>query len=379
MTKVNNIDLRIIFNSFGEKTIEAVINKSFPASSSGGISKSHHEARVIMPEEAIKNFSRIKDSFIGDFSQREFDSLLKKNINALGSLLTTSLSLAFFSLEFQERINEIKFFPNLLINVLGGGAHSFHNKPEIQEFLVIPTEKNIFDSVDRGVEIWHSVRAELNKKGILRGLNPECAWLSDITNEEALEIVSKIASNYNAKIGIDFAASSIFRNGKYVYHDKKLSREEQIDYVIELARNYDLVYIEDPLEENDFSGFKELEKKTKALICGDDIISTQIERLKRASFINAVIIKPNQAGTVTECMDIIEFSRKNRIVPIVSHRSTKTCCPSEARLALFSDMAKFSVAGIDTARCNELIRLWMQINNPEMRPLTFNKGEFCGR
>ncbi|MEM5826034.1 MAG: hypothetical protein QXM64_01450 [Candidatus Aenigmatarchaeota archaeon] len=371
MTRVEDIKLRVIYNSFGEKTVEAIINESFSASSSGGISRSLKEAKAISPEIAIKNFEKIKKEFLGDFSQEEFDKKLKENEKLLGGIVTTSLSLAFFSMEFETKYRkDVKYFPNLLVNVLGGGKHSFLEKPEIQEILVMPRAKSIREAIEIAIEIWLEVKNILKEKKILCGLNPEDAWLANITNEEALEIVENIAKRYKARIGIDFAASSLFKNGYYIYHDKRLKKEEQIDYVLKIIREYKLFYVEDPLEENDESGFKELSKKTNILICGDDIIATNLERLKRVeNILKAVIIKPNQAGNVSECLNIIKFSRSKKIVSIVSHRSTKTACTSEAKLATFADLAKFSVAGIDCERCNELLRIWEESKNPRMRKI----------
>jgi len=369
MTEIREIKLRVIFNSFGEETIEAIINDKFFASSSGGISKSSFEAKIISPDKAIKNFNKIKNKFLGDFSQKEFDSLLKKYENKLGSILTTSLSLAFFVMEFDYKY-EKRYFPKLLVNVLGGGKHSFVNGPEIQEFLVIPKGRTIREIIKKAIDIWNDVKEELKEKNALFGLNPETAWLSNISNEEALELVSKIAKRYNSSVGIDFAASSIYKNGRYVYRNKELSREEQIDYVLKISKDFKLRYIEDPLCELDGKGFKELKRRTNSLICGDDIIATNYERLKRfKDSINAVIIKPNQAGTVTECLEIINFSRKNGIISVVSHRSTKTSCTSEAKLSLLADAAKFSVTGIDSARCNELLRIWDEVKNPKIREI----------
>jgi len=368
MTEVKDIKLRIIFNSFGQETIEALINNKFSASSSGGISRSSFEAKVIPPEKAIKNFKKIKNKFLGDFSQKEFDSILKKYEDKLGSILTTSLSLSFFVMEFYSGNYEKRYFPKLLVNVLGGGKHSFIDGPEIQEFLVIPKGKTIRDIIRNAIDIWNEVKEELRERNSLFGLNPETAWLSNISNEDALDLVSKIAKKYKSSFGVDFAASSIYKNGKYVYKDKELSREEQIDYVIKLSKDFKLKYIEDPLCELDEKGFKELIKKSNSLICGDDLIATNYERLKRfKDSINAVIIKPNQAGTVTECLEIINFSRKHGIVSVVSHRSTKTSCTSEAKLSLLADAAKFSVTGIDSARCNELLRIWDEVKNPKIR------------
>jgi len=369
MQEVKDIKLRVLFNSFGGKTIEAVINKRFAASCPGGISKSGYETADIGAEKAIKNFYRIKSTFLGDFTQKEFDLLLKKNMNKLGSTLTTALSLAFFSMDFD--ISDAKLFPNILGNVLGGGSHSPLKKPEIQEFLVVPNEKTIFRAIETNFNIWSEVYNILKKQNKLFGLDPESACAVNMTNEDALDLVTEIANKFGAKVGIDFAASSIFQKGKYFYHDKILSRSEQMDYIIELWKTYNLVFIEDPLEENDYSGFRELKNKLKkTLICGDDLIASHLERLKKyKNSVNSVIVKPNQVGTVTECLDVIKFANKNKIMPVVSHRSKETCCSVLSKLSLYAPLAKLGIAGIRTAKLNELIRLWNDAKKPVIKHL----------
>ena len=129
---------------------------------------------------------------------------------------------------------------------------------EIQEILVIPKEKNIFDTIHTNFKIWKEIEEELKSRKSLLGLNPESAWITNMDNEKCLEVARKISNRYDADIGIDFASSSIFKKGFYCYKKRKLSKDQQIDYVKNLARTFNLVYIEDPLDENDFSGFVEL-------------------------------------------------------------------------------------------------------------------------
>jgi len=354
---VKSIKLRLIFNSFGDEVIEAVINDKYVASSTFGISKSSHRALEVPVEKGIRNFNKIKKKFIGEFTQRDFDRLLKKYMKVLGSAVTTSLSLAFFS---SSRPKKGKV-PRLLGNVLGGGMFSFSKtKTEIQEILVSPKTKDIKDAIRINFKIWHEVKDELKKRRAILGLNPESAWLSTLDNERSLDLVRRIARRYNADVGIDFAASHIFKKGKYVYHNRSLGRDRHVDYVINLIKSYNLFYVEDPVEENDFEGFAEIKKKTKALICGDDLTATHPERVKEAvkrKSINSVLIKPNQAGTVTDTLEVFKIANKYKLKTVVSHRSKETCCPVVAKLALISDFAKFGVGGIRICKLNELIRL----------------------
>jgi enolase len=369
--QIGSIKLRVIFNSFGGETIEAVVNDRFIASCPGGISQSSFEAKTLDAKASIKNFYKIKNNFIGNFSQSQFDEILKDSIKQLGSNLTTAVSLAFFASEYDsKKHNE---FPNLLGNIVGGSEHSFGIGPEIQEILTIPEEKTMFECVKTNFAIWKEVKEILKKKNRLMGMNPESAWIVNMGIEDSLEMVKKIADKHHARLGIDYAASSIYKKGSYVYGKKKLSREKQIDYAMGLAKKFRLVYMEDPMNEDDFEGFAVISKALpKTLVCGDDLISSDTQRLKKArNSVNAVIVKPNQIGTVTDCLELMDFARKNRIAPVVSHRSKETCSHVTARLAMFADFAKFGVAGIRTAKLNELIRLWDSVEKPVMRKMSF--------
>lgn len=369
MQDTKSIDLRIIFNSSGDQTIEAVINDKFSASCAGGTSMSSFESKAIDPKNAIRNFDKIKKSFIGDFDQQSFDSEIKRNQKEMGSILTTAISLAFFEMDFNA--NSKGNFPNLLGNIIGGGEHSYGRGPEIQEILTIPKSKTMPEAVETNTMIWKDVKEKLKKLKSLHGLNAEAAWTTDFGNEKALEIVREVADKHHAKLGIDFAASSIFRKGRYFYRDKSLTREKQIGYAESLAKRFDLIYMEDPMEESDFSGFEELQSRLKkTLICGDDLISSDSQRLKKAiGCIKAVIVKPNQIGTISDCLELMKIANRKGISCAVSHRSKETCCPTIAKLALKAEFAKFGVAGIRTAKLNELIRLWDGAKNPTMAKL----------
>ena len=359
--EITCIYLRKILNSRGEETSEAVVfsdNGYGVGISPSGASISSKEAKIIDTDTGIKNFEKIKNNFIGEFSQEEFDNLLMKNINTIGANITTSLSFAFFNLEkynFLGKLDE-HIFPYPLGNVIGGGKH--HGKTDIQEILILPANsKSVFEGIKTNFQIWKEIQEEYKNKFF--GLNDEGALIMDFNNEDSLQIVKDISNKYKAKIGIDLAANELFDGTHYNYKNKKIDKEEQIDLVSRWIEDYKLYYVEDPFSENDFEGFEELTKryKNKCLICGDDLIATQADKLDN-KIINACIIKPNQVGTITGALKCIKRAKELNIVPVLSHRSGETCDTTISYLSLLTPIAKFGISQIRISKLNELIRLW---------------------
>jgi len=366
LMRVDSVELELVYNSFGEPTLEAVINKKYRASSPSGISTGSFESKSLDPRISIRNFKRVKKHLLGNFTQSEFDRVLKRYADKLGSCATTALSLGFFHANFRLRSNK---FPNLLGNVLGGGKHCFGaGRQRIQEILVMPKTRNLCRAIEASAGIWLRAREELMKRRALLGLNPEFAWVHKLSDEQALALAREIAETYNAKLGVDIAATHFYRGKFYAYGTRKMKREKQIAYVETLASRFELFYIEDPLEENDFEGFAELKSRLPhVLVCGDDLISSNVARFERAlreDAVSAVIIKPNQVGTVSDCLTVIKLAKKSGVVPVVSHRSKETVCDAVVELSLLAPIAKFSIAGIDIEKRNYLLRLWRRVRRP---------------
>ena len=188
--------------------------------------------------------------------------------------------------------------------------------------------------------------------------NDENAWLTSLNNEEVLEILNKVSEELSneagceIEIGVDIAASSFFKNGFYVYKNKpqKLRKEQQINYITKLVENYNLFYIEDPLYEEDFIEFVVLRKKLTPIIVGDDLIVTNLLRLKKAvqnKSVNAVVIKPNQNGSLLKVKEICDFCQKKEIATVFSHRSGETLDNIIADLAVAwkADFIKTGIFG----------------------------------
>jgi len=196
--------------------------------------------------------------------------------------------------------------------------------------LLIPREKTFSRAVTMNLRAYEYARGLLKA----RSKNDENAWMTDKTNEEVLEILKTVAKKYNLRIGLDIAASTFYDKGYYNYKNKNLIRDkvDQADYIERLIRKFGIFYVEDGMQEEDFSGFKEIlnavkENRMKSLIVGDDLTTTNLKLVRRAvnsGVINAMIVKPNQIGSIIEVKNVVRFCKKNCIAMIFSHRSGET-------------------------------------------------------
>jgi len=245
-------------------------------------------------------------------------------------------------------------------NIIGGGMHSHgKNHPTFQEFLIIPKSR----SISENCKIMKEMHKKLKKHLKSGRLNDEGAIETSLDEESILSLLSHFSGDI--RIGLDIAASSFYRSGSYFYNKKALSREEQIGYVNSLIKRFNLFYIEDPLAEEDFSGFSGIFRDAGHLVVGDDLTATQIPRLKKAianHSINALIIKPNQNGSILEILAIAELCRKNKIKMAVSHRSGETLDTfiSDLAVGIQADLIK---AGIETKWREAKLRRLIEIES----------------
>lgn len=265
-----------------------------------------------------------------------------------------------------------KSLPRPMGNVIGGGAHGVGGT-DIQEFLSIALGPTVQDSVFANSAVHKRVKEILIERypDQAIGKGDEGAWLASIGNEEALEILLESCGEISESVGfecrpcLDMAASEIFKNGRYRYREGDIGEEGQVDFVADLVKSYGLYSVEDPLQEDDFEGFTRLTEAVgdKCLVVGDDLFVTNIERLRKGvnmKAANAILIKPNQIGTVTDTMETVEFARKNGYQMIISHRSGETTDDSIAHLGVAFGCLGIktgAVGGERTAKLNELIRI----------------------
>ena len=259
----------------------------------------------------------------------------------------------------------------LLGNCVGGGAHIKGRAPDIQEFLLLPRTKSPKEGKFLNLYIHGVIKKKLGKcKKTL-----ENAWAPNMSNIEILEIIKKLVQETEEKFGIkidrglDVASNSFYNKGYYHYYNysekiktMRLDPEGQLKFMKSIITDYGLKYVEDPFEQNDFERFGKL---SGALICGDDLICTNLERLKKAiNNINAVIVKPNQIGSLIKTKDLIDFAKANDITSVISHRSGETYDNTISHLAVGWNIPiiKTGIIGEERlSKINELIKIEEEI------------------
>jgi enolase len=265
--------------------------------------------------------------------------------------------------------------PLPLGNVIGGGAHAA-NSTEIQEFLVVPGDAtDAEEAVLANAAVHRNIRDLLAKHGKSCGKGDEGAWAPQIDDALAFELIAEATGivademNISVDMGIDVAASQMWNGEGYTYREKVRTTEDQIAYIAELVDSYDLVYVEDPLHEDDFDGFAELTSQVgdRCLVCGDDIFVTQVDRIHQGIEMNAancVLIKPNQVGTLTDTFEAVKLSHTRGLDTVMSHRSGETTDTTIAHLATAFSCIFLKcgiVGGERIAKLNELIRIEEQL------------------
>jgi|SRR3989344_2285812 len=350
-----------IKDSRGEFTIEVSVNKS-KASSPSGTSTGKYETPSYHKSldwdiKAINNFKELKNIEINSFEDLEkVESLIKNKFkfkqakefgaNSLFALESAILKALAVSKEEQlwEIINPNAYkFPIPVGNAVGGGLHADNkNHPVFQEFLLIPKENSFISNVNSMEEIYRALGLILNAKE----KDQEGAWETTLHDEQILSIFDKF--KHKIHIGLDIAASTIFKDHRYHYGKVLFSREKQIKYINHLIDRYHIFYIEDPLQEEDFLGFQKINQSH--LIVGDDLTVTNLERVKKAlkeKAITALIIKPNQNGSLLELKNILDFCKSNHIATVISHRAGETFDDALADFA-FGFGADYIKCGIST-------------------------------
>lgn len=343
--KILGVDAKEVLDSRGDKTIEVSIKTDigkFSASAPNGKSKGKHEAKSYKRnlEGDIKNLKEISEYFSSEHLEkfddlRRVEDIVHKQIGANTLVALEYCVLKGMAKEQKKEIWEIinpdaKKFPRFVGNCVGGGLHSkeYEKRPDFQEFLIIPNEKSSKKNFEKIKKIKEDVEISLKEKDkkFSSKKNDEDAWLTSLTDKEVLEILKE----KNVDLGLDIAASGFYKRKKYRYNNPKLERisEEQISYISNLIKNFNLFYVEDPFSEEEFKDFSRLlEKNPNSIIVGDDLTTTNYKRLEEAiekKSINGIIIKPNQIGSLLEVKRVIELAKSKEIKIIFSHRSGET-------------------------------------------------------
>ncbi|WEL23168.1 enolase C-terminal domain-like protein [Candidatus Nanohalovita haloferacivicina] len=369
--ELRNIELRQIIDSRTKPTVEAEINNSYGKAPSGA-STGTHEAKCFVPDH-LDNIEKLIQKLEGrDLSQEEFDKELH-NIDGTNdfSRLGASAIASSFAFKNAEGFENTENFPLPLSNVIGGGEHG--GNTSIQEFLVLPVNAKTFpEAIETNRKIYQELKERYASK--IKGINDEGALITSMDDEATLRALKKVADKYEARIGLDIAASEFYENEKYRMTSlgEVNTPEEQLEFVQMLIDEFELVYVEDPFDQEDFKMHAKLTRQNpEVMICGDDLFTTNKERLQEGidkDSCNSLIVKPNQIGTVTDARETVELAKEHDYTPVISHRSGETCDNTISDLALEWEcpVIKAGIADIRIAKLNKLLRLWDKSDNPEI-------------
>ena len=411
LMKISDIQARQILDSRGYPTVEVDVwlegNVFGRAAVPSGASTGTHEAIELRDEDqsdyqgksvhfavnnvhekilpALRGMSAEEQAHI-DQVMRELDGTPQKSNLGANAILAVSLACAHAAAKAKgvllySHINDLagkpeKSLPMPMMNLLNGGKHA-EKSTAIQEWMLIPkASSTMAEAVETGANIFHSLKQLMSQNGYPTSVGDEGGFTMPIKKHdtealialsEACQQVGKIPGS-DVAFAIDVAASEILDGEKYhVNSDKsELDQQEMIDYLAQLSENFPVISIEDGLAEDDWDGWQKLTARLgdKVQIVGDDLLVTDIGRVKRAIHsraVNAVLVKPNQIGTLSETLEVIAAAKRVGFNTIVSHRSGETEDVSIVHIAVGAGAGQIKTGSLSrserTAKYNELLRL----------------------
>lgn len=338
---------------------------------------------------AVKNVNeKIKPVVVGMdvFDQKAVDTAMleldgTKTKSNLGANAILGVSMAVLKaaakakgMPLYKYIGEGKTLPTPMMNIINGGAHA-DNKLDFQEFMIIPQRDTIKERVRVGAEVFHALKSVLNERGLSTGVGDEGGFAPDLdSNTEGFELIMEAIKKAgyepgkDVKLGIDVAASEFYSDGKYnlVGEGRSLTTDELIEFYKELVDKYPIISIEDPVDENDWEGFTKITKEIgdRVQLVGDDLFVTNKECLQKGIDMNAgnaILLKVNQIGSITETLETIELARSHGYKTIISHRSGETEDTTIADLAVGLDLGQIKTGSMSrtdrVCKYNQLIRI----------------------
>lgn len=405
MSKIKNVIGREVLDSRGNPTVEVdvilesgILGRAIVPS---GASTGEREALELRDggsrymgkgvQKAVENVNTIiKNAVIGmdSLNQKELDEKMieldgTKTKSKLGANAILAVSMAnlkaaalYEGMPLYKYIGNGSQLPIAMMNILNGGAHA-DNPLDIQEFMIVPQRDTMSERIRVGAEVFHHLKKILKDKGMVTAVGDEGGFAPNIgSNEEALELIVEAIKDANYKPGedvllaLDIAASELYDNGYYNIEGKKLNISELIAYYEYLVNKYPIWSIEDPVDENDWNGFKLITERlgNKIQIVGDDLFVTNKEYLQKGidnKCGNAILIKVNQIGTITETLETIELAKKNNYKTIISHRSGETEDTIIAHLAVGLNLGEIKTGSMSRTdricKYNELMRIEEEI------------------
>lgn len=403
--KINDIKGREILDSRGNPTVEVDVilenGVRGRAAVPSGASTGQREALELRDGEkrynglgvrkAVENVNTlIKEKLVGfkvenqaliDKALIELDGTKDKSRLGANAILGVSMACLKASAinvgkELYEYVGDGREIPIPMMNIINGGAHADNNL-DFQEFMIIPQAETISERIRMGSEVFHSLKKILKSKDYSTGVGDEGGFAPNLSsNQEAFELIVEAIkkAGYEPKkdvlLGIDVAASEFYNNGKYLVDNKELSSDELIEFYEELINKYPIVSIEDPVDENDWDGFKKITERLgdKIQLVGDDLFVTNKIYLQKGIDMqagNAILIKANQIGTITETIETIEIAKDNGYKTIISHRSGETEDTTIADLAVGLGLGQIKTGSLSRTdricKYNRLLRIEEEI------------------
>ena len=401
--KITNVKAREILDSRGNPTVEVDViledgtlgRAAVPSGASTGIREAlelrDKDTRFngLGVQKAVNNVNGpLRDLVIGmdAYNQKEVDYAMinldgtenksKFGANAILGVSMATLKAAAISkkLPLYKYVGEGTILPVPMMNILNGGAHA-DNKLDFQEFMIIPQASTIKERVRIGSEVFHALKKVLNEKHLATGVGDEGGFAPDLdSNTQGFELIMEAITKAgytpgtDVKLAIDVAASEFYEDGKYnlVGENRSLTTNELIEYYEQLVSKYPIISIEDPVDENDWEGFRLITERLgdKIQLVGDDLFVTNKKCLqmgidKHAG--NAILLKVNQIGTITETLETIELARNNNYKTIISHRSGETEDTTIADLAVGLNLGQIKTGSMSRTdrmcKYNQLIRI----------------------
>ena len=404
MAKIKDIKAREVLDSRGNPTVEVDVildnNILGRAIVPSGASTGEREALELRDEDkkryhgkgvlkAVENVNTIiKEALLGmePTDQEDIDKkMLKldgtKDKHKLGANAILGVSMAVLKsaaldkgVELYEYCGNGFVLPVPMMNIINGGVHA-DNKLDFQECMIIPNRDTIKERIRVGSEVFHSLKGVLKSKGLSTTVGDEGGFAPDLESNSAafdliIEAIKKCGytPGVDVNLAIDVAASEFYKDGKYHLEGegRSLTTSELISYYEELVDKYPIISIEDPVDENDWEGFKLITKKLgqKIQIVGDDLFVTNVKELQKGidnKCGNAILIKINQIGTITETLNTIELARKNNYKTVISHRSGETEDTTIADLAVGLNLGQIKTGSMSRTdricKYNQLIRI----------------------
>ena len=415
---IYKIIAREILDSRGNPTIEVDVTLSDGslgrAAVPSGASTGEHEAVELRDNDTLRYLGKgvkkavkivnttIANEIIGldALNQKNIDEAMisldgTSNKSKLGanSILGVSIAVAKSAsnskkMPFYEYINQNKTYtmPIPMMNIINGGSHA-DNNVDFQEFMVFPIgAKSFSNALQMGTEIFHQLNKVLKNKNLSTSVGDEGGFAPNLkSNHEAIEVILKAIDNAGYKAGknvyiaLDVAASELFDKDKYIIksENRSLSSDQMISYYQNIIETYPIISIEDGLDENDWGGWSLMNEALgdKVQIVGDDLTVTNINRLQKAidlKAMNAILIKLNQIGTLTETLDAIALAKKADFGAIISHRSGETEDTTIADLAVASGVGQIKTGSASRTdricKYNQLLRIEQNLSNKSNYP-----------